>query len=251
MIGNLALGEFGIQLLDPMYNNSLNANNNSIINIIIDNFKTCSIWQIRGICFYVLGMIASTIEGIEILDEFNWVSCVDQYGNCKRLSYPKVENLVEIFNIEMSNPYRDTRYYHIFNSIPVEVTEANSNTINDDTGDNIEELAISDNTDKPLVDENGGGGETEDNQFKISLRRKIIVLVTNLQAVLSKIVNKSIRELNKLRSIYPEIFNSDTELFLEIMKLIDKANFSYHQRSFILNLFLNKDTKILENLNKK
>lgn len=196
-------------------------------------------------------MIASTIEGIEILDEFNWVSCVDQYGNCKRLSYPKVENLVEIFNIEMSNPYRDTRYYHIFNSIPVEVTEANSNTINNDTGDNIEELAISDNTDKPLVDENGGGGEKEDDQFKISLRRKIIVLVTNLQAVLSKIVNKSIRELNKLRSIYPEIFNSDTELFLEIMKLIDKANFSYHQRSFILNLFLNKDTKILENLNKK
>ena len=186
--------------------------------------------------FYVLGMIASTIEGIEILDEFNWVSCVDQYGNCKRLSYPKVENLVEIFNIEMSNPYRDTRYYHIFNSIPVEVTEANSNTINDDTGDNIEELAISDNTDKPLVDENGGGGETEDNQFKISLRRKIIVLVTNLQAVLSKIVNKSIRELNKLRSIYPEIFNSDTELFLEIMKLIDKANFSYHQRSFYIEL---------------
>ena len=51
LIGNLALGEFGIQLLDPMYNNSLNANNNSIINIIIDNFKTCSIWQIRGICF--------------------------------------------------------------------------------------------------------------------------------------------------------------------------------------------------------
>lgn len=251
LIGNLALGEFGIQLLDPMYNNSLNANNNSIINIIIDNFKTCSIWQIRGICFYVLGMIASTIEGIEILDEFNWVSCVDQYGNCKRLSYPKVENLVEIFNIEMSNPYRDTRYYHIFNSIPVEVTEANSNTINNDTGDNIEELAISDNTDKPLVDENGGGGEKEDDQFKISLRRKIIVLITNLQAVLSKIVNKSIRELNKLRSIYPEIFNSDTELFLEIMKLIDKANFSYHQRSFILNLFLNKDTKILENLNKK
>lgn len=248
LIGNLALGEFGIQLLDPMYNNSLNANNNSIINIIIENFRTCSIWQIRGICFYVLGMIASTIEGIEILDEFNWVSCVDQYGNCKRLSYPKFGKLVEIFNIEMSNPYRDTRYYHIFNSIPLEVTEPNSSTMNNDGDDGVEELAISDNTDKST---NANGGETEEDQVKVSLRRKIIVLITNLQAVLSKIVNKSIRELNKLRSIYPEVFNSDIELFLEIMKLIDKANFSYHQRSFILNLFLKKDTKILENLNKK
>ncbi|KAL6454313.1 ste20 Target of rapamycin complex 2 subunit ste20 [Candida maltosa Xu316] len=221
LIGNIASGKYGIQLLDPMYNINLT---NSIINLIIDNFSNCPIWQIRGTCFYVLGMIGSTIEGIEILDEFGWISCIDTYGNCKKLSYPKFTNLVDIFQIDMINPYRDTRYYHIFNSIPMEITD----------------------TETPTTEEDGENKEKEEviDDMTITLRHKILSLITNIQAVLSKIENKAIRELNKLKVQYFEIFENDIELFLEIMKLIDKGNFSYYQRSYIFNLFLKTSKNI-------
>lgn len=225
IIGGIALGQYGIQLLDPMYNINLT---NPIISDIIYNFQKCPIWQIRGICFYVLGMISSTIEGMEILDEFNWISCIDQYGNSKRLAYPRFERLVDVFNVEMINPYRDTRYYHIFNSIPMEITTEN------------DEVAVAVDSDEELIDD-----------LTISLRHKIIVLITNLQAVLSKIENKAVRELNKIKFRYPEIFENDVELFLEVMKLIDKGNFSLYQRSFIFNLFLTGNSKILEIILKK
>ncbi|RCK63440.1 Target of rapamycin complex 2 subunit ste20 [Candida viswanathii] len=225
IIGGIALGQYGIQLLDPMYNINLT---NPIISDIIYNFQSCPIWQIRGICFYVLGMISSTIEGMEILDEFNWVSCMDQYGNSKKLAYPRFNKLVDVFNVEMTNPYRDTRYYHIFNSIPMEITTEN------------DEVAVVVDSDEELIDD-----------LTISLRHKIIVLITNLQAVLTKIENKAIRELNKIRFRYSEIFENDVELFLEIMKLIDKGNFSFYQRSYIFNLFLSGNSKILEFILKK
>ena len=221
IIGGIARGQYGIQLLDPMYNINLT---NPIISDIIYNFQKCPIWQIRGICFYVLGMVSTTIEGMEILDEFNWISCIDQYGNSKKLAYPRFQKLVDVFNVEMINPYRDTRYYHIFNSIPMEITTEN---------DEVSVVVVGSN--EELIDD-----------LTISLRQKIIVLITKLQAVLSKIENKAIRELNKIKVRYFEIFENDVELFLEVMKLIDKGNFSLYQRSFIFNLFLTGNSKILE-----
>ncbi|KAG7663748.1 uncharacterized protein J8A68_002721 [[Candida] subhashii] len=239
IIGNIASSKHGIKLLDPMYSTTTIQPKKSIIDLILENFHTCPIWQLRGICFYILGMISNTIEGIEILDEFNWISVLDQYGNSKCLTFPNCE-ISEFFKIEITNPYRDTRYYQIFNNVGSGSGAGTSfvwnidNLKNGDAGGDVigDELLESD----------------EDSSGNVRVNDRIISLMQHLNAVLSKIENKAIRELIKLKKQSPELFN-DMGLFLEVIKLVDKGTFKFQKRVFIFNLF--SDTKVLENLVKR
>ncbi|KAK6456407.1 Rapamycin-insensitive companion of mTOR, middle domain-containing protein [Scheffersomyces xylosifermentans] len=251
IIGNIASGHYGIQLLDPMYNINLEK---SIIGTILQLFEQCPIWNIRGLCFYVLGMVSSTIEGIEILDESNWVSVIDPYTKSKCLTYPK-QDVSQIFNIEMSNPYRDVRYYSLFGS-----SAGGSGAMSSMIWDEDEE--------KDSDQENKGKGgpsspssaipsahpvtesEEEGNVIDMNerIRHRVISLIQHMNSVLGKIERKAVKELSKLKRFNPEIFES-IPLFLEVVKTIDKGNFKYHKRKFIFDLFL--DTRVFETLLKK
>ncbi|KAI3405961.2 hypothetical protein KGF56_001180 [Candida oxycetoniae] len=218
IIGQIGSGKYGIQLLDPMYNINLKS---SVIELIIDNFHNCSLWDVRGLCFYIIGMISTTVEGIEILDEFGWYSVMDQYGQSMSLAYPKLnpdkikqkgDDRANLFNLDIVNPYSDNRYYCIFNS---------------------------------LVEKN-----IEENMSP--LQRKIISHLQNLDAILSKIELKSVRDLLKLKNqeyTDNDIFD-DVDLFLEVVRLIDKGTLAFHKRVFIFKLFT-ENTKVLENVLKK
>jgi hypothetical protein len=219
IIGNIASGKYGIQLLDPMSNNV----NTNIISVIIDLFYTCPIWQIRGLCFYVLGMMTATIEGIEILDEVNWISVLDQYGNSKQVVYPK--NFHTLFNVEIYNPYEDIKHFSIFNG---QSKDANDSFINDES-DSDEYLYFDDS--QKLTD-------------------RIIALINNLNSVLGKVQRKSIKELTKLKKNMPGIFKDNVQLFLEIIKVIDKGNFNFETRNFVFGLFVD-GSRVLELLVKR
>ncbi|KAI5962230.1 uncharacterized protein KGF55_003306 [Candida pseudojiufengensis] len=214
IIGQIGSGNFGIQLLDPMYNINLKS---SIIELILDNFHNCPVWEIRGLCFYVIGMISTTVEGMEILDEFGWYSVLDQYGRSMNLAYPKQiidgpinsnHDKANLFNVSIINPYRDKRYFHIFNSLV------------DKTNDEI--------------------------QSPITIR--IFTYLQNLNSILSKIELKAVKELIKIKQQYNDIFE-DVDLFLDVIRLIDKGNFSFHKRVFIFKLF--SDGSVLEYILKK
>lgn len=211
IIGQIGSGKYGIQLLDPLYNINLKS---SIVELILNQFHHCPIWEIRGVCFYVIGMISTTIEGIEILDEYGWCSVLDQYGNSMKLTYPKpTQNEVvgqvfddaNLFNVAIVNPYRDAQYFNIFNSM-------------------IEETSIEIQS-PPIT-------------------RTIFHNLHNLNSILSKIEIKAIRELNKLKLHSSSIFE-DGELFLDVIRLIDKGNFAFHKRIFIFKLFT-ENTRVLE-----
>lgn len=159
-------------------------------------------------------MISTTIEGIEILDEYGWCSVLDQYGNSMKLTYPKpIQNEVvgqvfddaNLFNVAIVNPYRDAQYFNIFNSM-------------------IEETSIEIQS-PPIT-------------------RTIFHNLHNLNSILSKIEIKAIRELNKLKLHSSSIFE-DSELFLDVIRLIDKGNFAFHKRIFIFKLFT-ENTRVLE-----
>ncbi|KAI5954495.1 hypothetical protein KGF54_002270 [Candida jiufengensis] len=214
IIGQISSGKYGIQFLDPMYNINLKS---SIIELILDNFHTCPVWEIRGLCFYIIGMISTTVEGIEILDEFGWYSVLDQYGRSMNLAYPKQitdgplkkgDDKANLFNVQSVNPYRDKRYLHIFNS---------------------------------LVDKS-----SEEYQSPTTI--KFFSNLQNLNSILSKIELKAVKELLKLKQQYNEIFE-DFDLFLDVIRLIDKGNFSFHKRVFIFKLF--SDGSVLEYILKK
>ncbi|CAK9437214.1 uncharacterized protein LODBEIA_P15920 [Lodderomyces beijingensis] len=220
MIGQIGSGKYGIQLLDPMYNINLKS---SVIELVLDNFSHCPLWEIRGLCFYVIGLFSTTVEGIEILDEFGWYVVLDQYGQSKGLAYPKSrsdiittttkknQDRANLFNLEIVNPYRDFQYYLIFSSLVEKTIE-----------DSLPPLQL-----------------------------KVIQNLQNLNAILSKIEYKSVRDLSRLKiqEQASEIFN-DVDLFLEVVRLIDKGNFSFHKRAFIFRLFT-KDTRVLEDVLKK
>lgn len=218
IIGQIGSGKYGIQLLDPLYNINLKS---SIVELILDQFHHCPIWEIRGVCFYVIGMISTTIEGIEILDEYGWSSVLDQYGNSMKLAYPKPVATgsmlkhgsyddANLFNVAIVNPYQDAQYFNIFNSM-------------------IEETSIE--IQSPLT------------------IRTIFANLHSLNSILSKIEIKAIRELNKLKLHSSSIFE-DGDLFLDVIRLIDKGNFSFHKRIFIFKLFI-EDTRVLESILKR
>lgn len=48
IIGQIGSGKYGIQLLDPLYNINLKW---SIVELILNQFHHCPIWEIRGVCF--------------------------------------------------------------------------------------------------------------------------------------------------------------------------------------------------------
>ncbi|KAI5949722.1 hypothetical protein KGF57_004545 [Candida theae] len=225
IIGQIGSGKYGIQLLDPLYNINLES---SIVELILDQFHNCPIWEIRGVCFYVLGMVSTTVEGVEILDEYGWSSVLDQYGNSMKFAYPRPapdgdvefklggasggesKDDANLFNVAIVNPYRDAQYFNIFNSM-------------------IEETSIESQS-PPLT-------------------RTVFHCLHNLNSILSKIEIKAIRELHKLKLSSSSIFE-DGDLFLDVIRLIDKGNFAFHKRVFIFKLFI-ENTRVLETILKR
>lgn len=230
ILGSIALGTYGIQLLDPSYNITLNK---SIISIILDLFHTCPVWQIRGLCFFLIGLISTTIEGVEILDESNWISLFDQYSNSMSIAYPK-KDIFEIFNVKISNPYRDAKYYAIFNGNLTSTGTKGSTSMWD--------IMDSSDAESPEDDLQPPNLATE------KVNDQVIYLIHQLNSVLGKIERKAIKELIKLKKNTPEVFDN-LILFLEIIKTIDKGNFRFHKRRFIFDMFL--DTKVLESLSRR
>ncbi|CAG84739.2 DEHA2A10230p [Debaryomyces hansenii CBS767] len=216
IIGSIASAKYGIQLLDTAYTNM----DKSVVSMILNLFYNSPSWQIRGISFYLIGSIASTIEGIEILDELNWYSVIDKYHNPMKLSYPKDLYTKDIFNVEINNPYRDIKYYSLFSG-----------------GDeNLE-------TDRLF-------GDIDDDEFfdHEKIYEKILNLVKHSSSVLNRIARKATKQLMFIKKNSPSVFEN-RNLFLKIIKLVDRGSYKFSIRKFIFELFL--DTKVLENLVKR
>lgn len=249
MIGVISSGKFGIHLLDPLYNSRMTK---SVFLIIIDLFYTCQIWQIRGVCFFVLGLISSTMEGIKILDDLNWISVSNNYLNGKSLCYPK-QDINKIFDIKIINPFNDLK----LNLIPDE--DLNLLSFNHDyifTNDKVfsvdsltsnEVNFLMSKEDGDVNIKNNKSFENQETDFPNSnlIHNKIIFLICQLSSVFGKIERNSAKELKKLKKNHSQIFE-ELELFFNVVEIINKGNFSFTKRNFIFNLFL--DGKLIEKL---
>jgi hypothetical protein len=61
-LGNIGTSELGLSMLEE----------ESIVADIVQLASTCDVLSIRGTCYYVLGLIARTVDGMELLKEFKW-----------------------------------------------------------------------------------------------------------------------------------------------------------------------------------
>ncbi|KAH8104684.1 Rapamycin-insensitive companion of mTOR, N-term-domain-containing protein [Cristinia sonorae] len=86
-VGNIGASERGLPFLEE----------EEIIPTIVDIAEQSLVLSIRGTCFFVLGLISSTPQGAEILDDYHWEATLDPLGFPTGLCVPlDVDKLVSI-----------------------------------------------------------------------------------------------------------------------------------------------------------
>ena len=255
ILGNIAGSTYGIQLLDPEYSRTLSV---PIIPIIIDLVSNFPFWHVRGVALYQLGRIASTVEGTEILDELNWILTFDRFDNPKSICFPNGENrLKNMFNVDVTNPYKDIKYYTIFGV---------DGSTNREGGTGIDDMNLYHNNNGGMVGYVDGlddyelfdqsvtvNGNNNDNTYLSEediqkYQNRVLTLIIYLSAILGRIERKATKELVSLKQSFPELFASPS-FFSKVIKLIDKGKYKLRVRRIVFNMFL--DSRILENLVKK
>ncbi|CAH2352898.1 hypothetical protein CLIB1423_08S03664 [[Candida] railenensis] len=256
ILGNIAGSKYGIQLLDPEYSRTLSV---PIIPIIIDLVSNFPFWHVRGVALYQLGRIASTVEGTEILDELNWISTFDRFDKPKSICFPNGENrLKNMFNVEVTNPYKDIKYYTIFG------VDGSTNVTEGGVGDGAMNLYRNNNggmvgyvdglDDYELFDQSVAVNDNNIDSTYLSeediqkYQNRVLTLIIYLSAILGRIERKATKELVSLKQSFPELFASPS-FFSKVIKLIDKGKYKLRVRRIVFNMFL--DSRILENLVKK
>lgn len=209
ILGEIASAEYGFQLLDPSY--SIFITEKHIAEVIVTMFNTASHWQFRGLAFFLLGMMAATEEGVEILDELNWVSVNSTTNTSISLAYPAT----------MQNGF--------FLSEKTSILSFDDELI----------LRLQNNL---YVDEDIN---FESNQ---EMDNKVLTLINHLSSILGRIERKAREELTKLKTEHPLVFDN-ANLFLKVVNLVEKGSFKYRIRVFVFGLF--DSLAILEDLVKR
>ncbi|GEQ70737.1 hypothetical protein JCM33374_g4416 [Metschnikowia sp. JCM 33374] len=217
MIGEIASANYGIQILEPVYSSSLS--NGHIADTLSVIFEKASHWQLRGLAFFQLGKMAGTVEGVEILDDLQWISLDSREKLNISLAYPKFMQEEGFTKVERLNPYKDVSYFSLFGK---------DEDINVNGDLDLEDEVVIESYEE--IDE------------------KILSLFNYLSSVLGRIERKATKELSRIKAESPQVF-SNTNLFLKTIRLIDKGKFKYRVRVFIFELF--NTMKIMEELVKK
>ncbi|KAK9473420.1 Rapamycin-insensitive companion of mTOR, N-term-domain-containing protein [Dipodascopsis tothii] len=77
-LGHLGSLEMGLPFLDET----------GVIDSIVEIACTSAVWSLRGTAFFILGLISSTMEGLEIVDELAWETVVTVMGEPRGLCLP-------------------------------------------------------------------------------------------------------------------------------------------------------------------
>ena len=77
---------------------------------------------------------------------------------------------------------------------------------------------------------------------------RILSLINHLSSVLGRVERKATKELNRIKRENPQVF-SDINLFLKVIRLVDKGKFKFRTRAILFGLF--NTSRILEGLLKR
>ncbi|KAF9452980.1 hypothetical protein P691DRAFT_720833 [Macrolepiota fuliginosa MF-IS2] len=100
-VGNVGATEGGLPFLEE----------EEIIPVILDIAEKSPIPSVRGTCFFVLGLISSTFQGAEILEDYDWLSTLSPLGTPTGVCLPAdLEKFITIPTWEQFIPEKkDTR----------------------------------------------------------------------------------------------------------------------------------------------
>ncbi|CCA73896.1 related to protein ste16 [Serendipita indica DSM 11827] len=99
-VGNIGTSDRGIPFLED----------DEIIPVIIEIMETTPVLSIRGTCFFVIGLIASTEQGAEILSDYGWLATTSSLGQPTGICIPTdIEKFILIPSWEVPHPKDDDR----------------------------------------------------------------------------------------------------------------------------------------------
>lgn len=205
IVGEIASAPYGMQLLEPVYSGS--ANTEHIAETLTKMFQSACNWQLRGLAFYQLGRMASTVEGVELLDEMGWASVETDEPHRVCLAYPQSMLEEGFTSLEILDPYKDESYFSLFGAD----AELQLRTYYDPE----DEVVI---------------------ESYEELDDKLLSLINSVASVLGRVERRARKELLRIKAADPEVFRS-TVLFLKTIRLIDKGKFKFRTRAFIFDLF--------------
>lgn len=211
ILGEIASAKYGFQLLDPSY--SIFISEKHIAEVIVHIFKTASHWQFRGLAFYLLGMMSSTEEGIEILDELNWVSIKNSYVDEVSLAYP----------ISLLDPEK----LGLIDETDGDIGASCSSNDEGSRADRERTMIFKTFT------------EVEEDAAPENLRLVIenaLNLINHLSSILGRIERKAREQLQKMKREVPQLF-CNINFFVKVINLLEKGIFKYRVRLFIFGLF--------------
>lgn len=78
-VGNIGASERGVPFLED----------DEIIPMILDIAEQSPVLSVRGTCFFVLGLIASTPQGAEILSDYGWIATTTPLGSTTGMCIPE------------------------------------------------------------------------------------------------------------------------------------------------------------------
>mgnify|MGYP003365315521 FL=1 len=265
--GFIGSTELGIGLLD----------NYSLVDDILKLSYGASVTKVRFTAFYALGLISSTREGCEILDEMGWNCTVDVQwfplgitlpGRLdKFLSYNEKEWIIQKEYQKEMISFNKTTGELIGEIVPVKIDLdhllSEKNIIESTTDDKQyqDSLSFSEQNSKPteaLV--NDINNETAFIRSRTNTISSVLSnnldtsIIDNVMDSISKLgnhilSNAAIKNITDINNKYgPALFEKEV-LFMKVMEMIDKFRFKPQVRKFLCELFIN--VRGLENIIKR
>lgn len=205
-VGNICSNSRGVPFLEDC----------DVVQDIVEIFNTSERFSARGTAYFVLGLISTTQEGAEILDEFSWPSVRDAVGQPRGLCFPM--DFSSSFNLTSESGLSQVDLLPRSSSALM----SRRNTISSDS-----RSILGDEADYSDRDSQG-------NPMGVSVRRKIMSALTDLSNQI--LANEASKQLVKLETKYGSKFSSYS-LFVEAMHLLESYHYKLPVRRFIFELF--------------
>lgn len=205
-VGNICSNSRGAPLLEG----------SGVVENIVDIFNHSERFSVRGTAFFVLGLVSSTHEGAEILDEFGWKTVRDVLGHPRGICLP----------LDFDNSFAVTSSDSLsqVDLLPRSTLSRKSTTCSE-----LRSNADDDENDRDMDSTDGSLASQPD-----PIKQKILSAFTDLSNQI--LANETSKQLVKLETKYVSKFSSYT-LFVETMQLLEKYHYKLPVRRFIFELF--------------
>ncbi|CAI4060469.1 hypothetical protein SKDZ_05G1730 [Saccharomyces kudriavzevii ZP591] len=259
-VGFIGSTELGIGLLD----------NYSLVEDIIEVAYNASVTSVRFTAFYVLGLISTTREGCEILDEMGWNCCVSVQDEPIGIALPnRLDRFLSYNEHKWSTFGEYTDEMIVFNrsngdliekSVPIEF-DLDKLLREKNTAENpLNEKMIISKNDKNITSQSITISDENNSFFSIeglpspyvsqyrndedSIEIKVLHIVSQLgNHILS---NHAVKEITEINNKYgPRLFENE-KMFFKVFNMMSKYRFKPHVRKFLCGLFINH--RALENV---